>query len=65
MTHNNQQSSRSLTIFEQHVTSACLRLFRDLFVRDVHVRDKNGGLYAVVPAESLALRYLPRGRFFI
>ena len=35
MTHNNQQSFHLLTIFEQHVTSAHLHCFRDLFVRDV------------------------------
>ena len=59
MTRNNQQSSHSLTIFEQHVTSARPHCFSDLFVRDMHVRGKNGGLQAIILAESLALRYLP------
>ena len=35
MTRNNQQSFDLLTIFEQHVTSARPRCFRDSFVRDV------------------------------
>ena len=65
MTRNNQQSFDLLTIFEQHVTSARPRCFRDSFVRDMCCKRQERRLQAVIPADLLEYRYLHRGHFLI
>ena len=62
---NNQLLFNLLTMFENPVTSAICVGLRTCLWGTYIKRGKNDGLQAVILAESLESRYLPRGHFLI